>query len=276
MRIVSYWGKLMNNKIGFPYSPELQAKIAKFKEEWYQEHKKVSNEPTPTYDGNGKQIVKRRPDGKDYVDVAWLVDRLNKHFPGWSWEAAAPLHFLGAEWVVAQGHLCIVDEKLLAFGINPPIRKYYGVDSTRIQYKKDSPHTPDNIIDVGDNCQSANTLAMKRAINRLCGISDDVYGKRVEGEGAGTIESGLSGEVEISVENQARMFGKFLQDRKILVSQALTVLSEKLGKPIIKLSEIEDYQQAYKILVAWKEGGEESQKSEQPIRKEANVCRSWY
>ena len=71
---------------------------------------------------------------------------LDKHFPGWSWEAAAPLHFLGAEWVVAQGHLIIVDEHLIAFGIQPPIRKFYGVDSVRIQYGQGKPHTPENIV----------------------------------------------------------------------------------------------------------------------------------
>lgn len=143
------------------FSPELQVKLEELRKEWYQQYKKISRQKTPVYDGSGRQIVKKRPDGKDYIDDAWMSDRLNKYFPGWSWEAAAPLHFLGSEWVVAQGHLIVIDEKLLAFGINPPLRKFYGVDAVRIQYKKDTPHTPENIVDVGDNCQSAVTGAKK-------------------------------------------------------------------------------------------------------------------
>jgi len=225
------------------FSPELQEKIEAFKREWYQYYKKISKTKTPTYDGAGRQIVKQRPDGKNYIEAAWMVDRLTKHFPGWSWEAAAPLHFLGSEWVVAQGHLIIVDERLLAFGINPPIRKYYGVDAVRIQYKKDAPHTPENIIDIGDNCQSAVTGAQKRAINRLTGEGDDIYGKRVEEEGSGSMGEMLSGSVVISTDNQSRMFGKFLSEKHIPVSKALEILKVK------KLSEITDFKAAHDTLV---------------------------
>jgi len=224
------------------FSPELQDRIEVFRKDWYQRYKKISKIKTPTYDGTGKQIIKQK-DGRDYIEVAWMADRLNKHFPGWSWESAAPLHFLGAEWVVAQGHLIIVDERLLAFGINPPVRKYYGVDAVRIQYKKGMSHTPENIIDVGDNCQQAATGAFKRAINRLTGEGDDIYGKRVEEEGAGSMEDMLAGKVEVSGDNQARMFGKFLSERHIPVSKALEIL--KVGK----LSEIKDYKEAHDTLV---------------------------
>jgi len=226
-----------------PFSLELIAKVEEFKKEWYQYYKKISKQKTPVYDGAGKQVIKRRPDGKDYIDDAWMSDRLNKYFPGWSWEAAAPLHFLGSEWVVAQGHLIIIDERLLAFGINPPLRRFYGTDALRVQYKKDMPHTPENIIDVGDNCQSAVTGAKKRAINRLTGIGDDIYGKRIEEDGAGSMEDIISGDTSMSVDNQARMFGKFLSERHIPVSKALGILGIK------SLANITNYKEAHDKLV---------------------------
>jgi len=221
-----------------PFSPELLAKIDAFKQNWYQHYKKISKQKTPTYDGSGKQIVKKRPDNKDYIDDAWMSDRLNKYFPGWSWEAAAPLHFLGSEWVVAQGHLVIIDERLLAFGINPPLRRFYGTDAVRIQYKRDMPHTPEHIVDVGDNCQSAVTGAKKRAINRLTGIGDDIYGKRIEEEGAGSMEDIIAGKTVASSNSQAKMFNEFLAKHKIPVSKVLATLKLK------SLAEIKDYKQA--------------------------------
>jgi len=221
-----------------PFSPELLAKVEEFKKDWYQHYKKISKQKTPVYDGAGKQVVKRRPDGKDYIDDAWMSDRLNKHFPGWSWEAAAPLHFLGSEWVVAQGHLVIIDERLLAFGINPPLRRFYGTDAVRIQYKRDLPHTPENIIDVGDNCQSAITGAKKRAINRLTGIGDDIYGKRIEEDGAGSMEDIITGKTVGSTDSQAKMFNEFLAKHKIPVSKVLSILKIK------SLANITDYKQA--------------------------------
>ena len=221
-----------------PFSLELLAKVEEFKKDWYQYYKKISKTKTPVYDGAGKQVVKRRPDGKDYIDDAWMSDRLNKYFPGWSWEAAAPLHFLGSEWVVAQGHLVIIDERLLAFGINPPLRRFYGTDAVRIQYKRDMPHTPENIVDVGDNCQSAVTGAKKRAINRLTGIGDDIYGKRIEEEGAGSMEDIITGATVASTNSQAKMFNEFLAKHKIPVSKTLSILKLK------SLAEIKDYKQA--------------------------------
>jgi len=222
-----------------PFSPDLVERIGTFKEDWYKYYKRISKAKTPVYDGSGKQIVKKRPDNKDYIDDAWMSDRLNKHFPGWSWEAAAPLHFLGSEWVVAQGHLIIIDERLLTFGINPPLRRFYGTDAVRIQYKKDMPHTPENIIDVGDNCQSAVTGAKKRAINRLTGIGDDIYGKRIEEEGAGSMEDIITGKTVGSTDSQAKMFNEFLAKHKIPVSRALAILGLK------SLATITDYKQAH-------------------------------
>ncbi len=174
----------------FDIDSEILAKLEQIRKEMAEEAQEIAREKTPEYDANHKQVIKPKGNtGYNYIEETFMRAKMDEHFPGWSWEMAAPLHFLGSEWVVAQGHLIIPVPKLLAFGINPPVRRFYGVDSVRIQYKQGTEHRPENIIDVGDNCKQANTAAMKYAINRGTRIGDDVYGKRAElGEGAGSIE----------------------------------------------------------------------------------------
>ncbi len=168
---------------------EFAARIKAFNEEWYKKYRDIGAEPTPQVDGNGKKIInKKGSTGYDYIEETYMRDMLDKHFPGWAWEKAGGLQFLGSEWVVADGHLIIVDEHLTAFGIVPPTRRFWGADSVRIQYKSGAPHTPENIVDVGDNVKQAITSALKYAINRMTRIGDDIYGKRLEYEGAGTTE----------------------------------------------------------------------------------------
>lgn len=213
-------------------SKEFKDKVKAFKKDFHSKYKAISKEKTPQVDGNGRKIIERRPNGYDYIIESYMRECLDKHFPGWSWEAAAPLHFLGSEWVVAQGHLVIIDEHLLAFGLNPPTRKFFGVDSVRVQFKKGMPHTPENIVDVGDNCKQANTAAMKYAINRLTHIGDDVYGKRIEEEGAGSYETILE------TTPDANNFGKWVADNKWLFSDILKILE------VSSLDEITDFKWA--------------------------------
>lgn len=227
------------------YSSEFLKKVEDFKKDWTKSYKKISKEKTPEIDGAGNKIIRKRPDGYDYIIEAYMRECLDKHFPGWSWEMAAPLHFLGSEWVVAQGHLIIVDEHLLAFDIRPPIRKYYGVDSVRIQFGAGKPHTPENIIDVGDNCKSANSAAMKVAINRLCHIGDDVYGKRIEEQGMGTLETII---LESSSPNSAKTaFNMYVAQNKKRWSEVFSILNVK------DFSEITDYKEAYNKVKKWVE-----------------------
>ncbi len=228
---------IIGKEIPFILTPEFHSRIEQFKKEWYKKYRDIGKEKTPRYDGTGKEIVKQKgTTGYDYIEETYIRDRLDKHFPGWSWEIAAPLHFLGAEWVVAQGHLIVIDESLLAFNIIPPVRKFYGVDSVRIQYAKGMPHTQENIIDVGDNCKQAVTSALKYAANRLTRIGDDVYGKRLEMEGAGSIEDVLSGKSNDNKENavietndnvQYKAFGEFLAKEKIRWSEVYEILGTR-------------------------------------------------
>ena len=213
---------------------EFKAKVKAFNKDFYQKYHDISVEETPKVDGNGTKIVEKRPDGYDYITEAYMRDCLDRHFPGWSWEAAAPLHFLGAEWVVAQGHLVIIDEHLFAFGIHPPTRKFFGVDSVRIQFRRDSEHVPANIVDVGDCCKSANSAALKYAINRLCHIGDDIYGKRVEYEGAGTYESILESKPD------ANAFGQWVTERKLSWGEVIQILGVK------SMVEVTDFGEAYR------------------------------
>ncbi len=228
-----------NDIVSFPdlFSANLalETKIKSFKKDWYKKYKRISKEVTPQVDGTGRKIIDQKG-SYDYIIVAYMVECLDKHFPGWSWEPAAPIQFLGGEWVVAQGVLCIIDENLLAFGIQPPYRKYYGCNAVRITFKKDTPHTLDNIVDIGNNVKAANTEAMKVAINRLTHIGDDVYGKRIEEEGAGSLEEVL--QASIADGGGSTEFGRWVQDNKWKWGDVFKILGVK------DMSGIKDYKEA--------------------------------
>lgn len=226
----------------FPLSKEFSEQVETFKKDWKRVYEDISKETTPKLDGNGKEVVKNKGDtGYKYIIDSYMHDCLDKHFPGWSWEMAAPLQFLGAEWVVAQGNLKIIDEHLLAFGIIPPYRTYYGVDAVRVQYPKNQQHVVENIIDIGDNCKQANTNAMKAAINRLTHIGDDIYGRVIENEGAGSLE-----DIIISGSDKAKdAFYKYIDSKHWLWSKVKEVLKAKAN---IELTEIKDFGAAKELL----------------------------
>lgn len=126
-----------------------------------------SEVPTP------KTQIKKKGDGTDYVEEAWMRHMLDKHFPNWSWVHAGdnPVQFLGGEWVTVSGTLTIND--------NGVQRYFFSPGSARVQFKKGQPHTPENVVNIDYNVASANSNALKRAINRLCHIADDVYRKQI-------------------------------------------------------------------------------------------------
>ena len=202
---------------------ELKDRINTFKRDWYQFYKKISKKNTPKVDGTGRKIVDRRPDGYDYIIEAWMRQELDKMFPGWSWEMGGPPQFLGSEWVFVWGTLSIIDENLAPFNINPPIRKFSATNGVRVKFKRDAPHTAENIIDVGNDVASANSKAFKKAVNQLTHIGDDVYGKRVEEEGSGSYEEVLKANPDKS------NFGRWLSDHKILYSEAKNLVGEEIN-----------------------------------------------
>tara|TARA_X000001388_G_C2221153_1_gene119267 strand:+ start:126 stop:773 length:648 start_codon:yes stop_codon:yes gene_type:complete len=130
-------------------------------------HNKISANKTPSW------AVKRRPDGFDYVEEGYMRNKLNDIYPVWSWEAVGSgIQFIGAEWAVVTAELVVVD--------NGVPRKFFSPGAARIQFKRGTPHTPENVVDIDKNIASANTNAFKRACNRLVNIADDVYKKHIE------------------------------------------------------------------------------------------------
>jgi hypothetical protein len=97
-----------------------------------------------------------------------------------------------------------------------------------------------NIVDVGDNCKQANTAAMKYAINRLTHIGDDIYGKRIEEQGAGSLEDVVVMTGDRSVAQKA--FNELVQKKRIPYSKVFELLGVK------SMAEITDYGQAYNTL----------------------------
>jgi len=215
-------------------SNEFKAKVKAYKKDFWDKYKKISKEQTPQVDGAGRKIIDKRPDGYDYIIEAYMRECLDKHFPGWSWEMGGPPQFLGGEWVFIWGTLFIIDEHLLAFGINPPIRRFSGTNGVRIKFKRGSPHTPENVIDIGNDVAAANSKALKVAINRLTHIGDDVYGKRIEEEGAGTYETILESKSDSSA------FGQWVTGHKISWSEVMKILEVK------SMTEVTDYSVAFR------------------------------
>ena len=217
--------------------------IEAFKDDWYQFYKSISKTDTPKYDGNGLEIVRKRPDGLDYIIEAFMKDRLNYYFPGWSWRRTSPPQLLGAEWVITDGELIVIDERLMAFGINPPYRYFAASGAARIQFKRGMPHTPDNLVDLDKQAKAANTNAFKKAINQLLGIGDDIYGKRIEEEGAGSLEKILSGEVgAATTSGEEKAFVAFVEQKRLRWS----VVFKMLG--ISSMGDIKDYKVAFEQL----------------------------
>lgn len=222
-------------------SDEFKERVRAFKKDFYQKYKKISKEKTPQVDGSGKKIIDRRPDGMDFVIEAYMRDCLDKHFPGWSWEAAAPMLAIANAWLLAQGHLIVLDEYLVAYGITPPVRKFYAVGAARIQIKRGTINPgPESIVDLDKNAKAANSNALKKAINQLTHIGDDVYGKRIEEEGAGTLEEVLATTLDSSTAVTA--FNELVKKKHLAWSKVFEILGVK------SMDEIKDFKQAYEKL----------------------------
>jgi hypothetical protein len=211
-------------------SIEFQSNVKKFRAEWYQFYNSIGGMKTPTRDKKGTKIINQR-DGLDYIIEGYMRGMLDKHFVGWSWESAGsqPLQIV-LNFVVVTGHLVIIDEHLLAFGIIPPYRRYLGVGGARIQFKSGKPMTPENVVDIDKNVKAANSNALKVAINRLCHIGDDVYKKRLDEDGfGGNNTGGIKEEQQSAVfeKDDTNQLGYFIADNKIKIPEAMKVLEIK-------------------------------------------------
>jgi len=135
-----------------------------------QMRKNTSFETTPK-----KMIYKKGADGFDYVKEEYMRTKLDNLYPDWSWLPAPnqPVQFLGSEWVITAGVLEFTEE------LSGRQRRFYSPGAARVQFKKDKPHTAENVIDIDKNVASSNSYAFKRAVNRATHIADDVYRKQV-------------------------------------------------------------------------------------------------
>jgi hypothetical protein len=79
-----------------------------------------------------------------------------------------------------------------------------------VQFKKNQPHTVENVIDIDKNVASANAYGFKRACNRLAHIADDVYRKQVR--------------TDFMTEEQDKSYDELIQQ------------AQKLGMPLTRLA----------------------------------------
>jgi len=130
----------------------------------------ISNQETPP------KLIKKRPDGFDYVEESYMRTMLDKLYPDWSWLPAPSnsVQFLGSEWIIVSGVLEVTEEE------SGRKRRFFSPGAARVQFKSGQAHTAENVIDIDNNVGAANTFAFKRAINRLTHIADDVYQKQIK------------------------------------------------------------------------------------------------
>tara|TARA_Y100001963_G_scaffold68502_2_gene95498 strand:- start:34789 stop:35484 length:696 start_codon:yes stop_codon:yes gene_type:complete len=141
-------------------APEVQKACA----DQNKRRKSQSKKKTP------KAFIKKRPDGFDYVDEAYMREQLNLAYPGlWSWLPGT--WDVKGDWVVSSGTLQIIEPE------TKTVRQWFSPGAARIQFKKGQPHSLDNVIDLDKNIASANAFCFKRAVNRLINVADDVYRK---------------------------------------------------------------------------------------------------
>ena len=117
-----------------------------------------------------KAFIKKRPDGFDYVDEAYMREQLNLAYPGlWSWLPGD--YDIKGDWITCSGTLQVMEPETKI------TRQWFSPGAARIQFKKGMPHTLENVIDLDKNLASANAFCFKRAVNRLINVADDVYRK---------------------------------------------------------------------------------------------------
>ena len=235
----------MSEQLPIVYDAAFMARVDAFNKDWHESYQAISRQKTPQYDRVGNKIIKQRPwDNLDYVPEGYMRKKLDKHFPGWSWMPVGQTQIIiQFGWVIVDGQLDIIDPRLLSMGINPPYRHFRGNGGARIQFQKGQPLSPTSIVDLDKVVKSANSEALKVAINRLTFICDDVYGKRSEVDGVSS-EDLASGLVEIPTTVAKTMFEEYVKKCGKTYSEVFKLLE------IANMSGIKDYGDALRKLQA--------------------------
>ena len=215
-------------------------KLKELKVKMYQRYRSISDGKTPSHDEYGNKIIDKKG-GYDFIKEYWFRAELNRLFPGWSWINFS-YQVIGTEYILGQGTLRIIDENLLLFGIIPPYRECNGSAGHRITYEKDQPHHIDNIIDMDNDLKIVNSKCFKIAIQKLTGLGDDIYRKRLDPELAGTVED------LVLKTNSSRHFNTWLRENGISYDRCWAVLSQELGIRVASLADIPDFGDAVEIL----------------------------
>ena len=135
--------------------------IREFEDALRLKHKEISQEET-----NPNHVKDKA--GMDYVDFPYMKNKVNEHYPVWSFRDLKIVHeMLNSGWVVVQGELHFIDEGVPRIGACAAAH--------RIAFKKGMERTPENIVDLGNDVKAAVTDAMKKGFNTYMNISDDIY-----------------------------------------------------------------------------------------------------
>lgn len=189
MARISDEGSMSNNDKQLQEIPATQiipaAQWDELKQRIIAKHKAISKKKTPA------QHIDVRPDGYSYVKDVHMRSMANENYGFYNFEhretiiiytkVTVPQVYEGhlyttviesPEWVIFTGEIVFIDEGVPRRGV--------GTGASRVQYKRDAPHTPDNIIDIDKQVKAARTNALKDAINRWMNICDDVYKKEID------------------------------------------------------------------------------------------------
>lgn len=233
---------------------EFREGMESFEEKMRKKYKDISKEPTPQVDGQGQSIIGKKG-GYDYIIEAYIRDKLDYYFPGWSWENpnGKGITMLGSEGIIAEGDLVILDRDLLLLsmatnGAVSPYRRFHGVGFQLVTFKQNQSHTMENLVDV--NVRAANSSALKYAVNRMCRIGDDVYKKRIDWEEGGTIEEYIEAKAELGGSEGMAALARWQTENKVLISKMCAVLGVKA------LGEVKDFGEALRKVKEARANGE--------------------
>jgi len=116
-----------------------------------------------------RKHVKKRGDGFDYPDFAYMVEEMDKFHPNRKEEFAFQPQIIGRN--------AILVGVIVSDNITHEIR--VGIDAHRLTFKKGEEKNPDNVIDIGNDAKSALTEALRNAYSRF-GVCADVYNKQLQ------------------------------------------------------------------------------------------------
>jgi hypothetical protein len=179
-------------------------------------------------------LIDTRPDGYSYVDYQNMLAERNGKFPLHSDEwFGQGISFMG-EFVIAtvQSHVWVE--------VNGQSFKStaIGCDAKRMTFKKDSPHVPANVVDLGNDVKSVMSDSLKKAWSNL-GVAPNVYMTNVP-----TVEQNKRFQVEVldilmSIPELKNMAAKTILAYK---TQNINTADKFISKSVQRIKELQQKQ----------------------------------